>query len=199
VSATQDTGLDYHIYKWAKITAIINEHMSTDLGGFISSVVTHNIYSSNGEKLIIPFGSIATGRYPAGLKKGMNLVFTVWEDIRTPCGTTIHLQSPGTSPMGLPGQKVDIDYHIAERFGASMMLSLINAGVSMAGGFATQGNSQAISDIQNNINKSSEIALQDSIGIKPTGYAKAGQEIAILVARDLDFKSAFKNGEPLCE
>jgi type IV secretory pathway VirB10-like protein len=199
VHAVQDVDLDYQIHKSTKISAIVNEHMSTDLGGFISSVITRNIYSSNGKKLILPAGSIATGRYPAGLKRGISLAFTTWEDIRTPCGGTIHLQSPGASPMGLPGQKLEIDSHFIERFGSSMMLSLVNAGVSIAGGFATQGNSQTISDIQQNLNKSSEIALQDSIGIKPTGYARAGQEISILVARDLNFKNIFKDGEMICE
>jgi len=199
VYAALDTDLDYQLFKGTKISAILNEHMSTDLGGFISAVIDHDVYSSNGEKLIIPAGSIATGRYASGLKKGVRLVFTVWEDIRTKCGANINLKSPGTSPMGLPGQQIEIDHHFVERFGSSLMLSLVNAVVSTAGGFATQGNTQTISDIQNNLNKSSEIALQDSIGIKPTGYAEAGQSITIMVARNLNFKNVFKNGEPICE
>jgi type IV secretory pathway VirB10-like protein len=199
VSAIQDYGMDYHIYKGTKIPAIINEHMSTDLGGFISSVITGEIYSSNGVKSIIPIGSIATGRYPAGLKEGVNLAFTVWEDIRTPCGATIKLGSPGTSPMGLPGQKMKLDNHYIERFGSSMMFSLINAAVSTAAGFATQGSNQTVSDIQANLNRSAEIALEHSIDIKPTGYAEAGQEITIMVARDLDFKNIFnESGELRC-
>ena len=199
VYAELDTDLDYQIFKGTKISAILNEHMSTDLSGFISAIIDHDVYSSNGEKLIIPAGSIATGRYSSGLKKGIKLVFTVWEDIRTSCGANINLKSPGTSPMGLPGQQIDIDYHFVERFGSSLMLSLVNAVVSTASGFATSGNRQAVSDVQSNFNKSSEIALQDSIGIKPTGYAQAGQSITIMVGRNLNFKNVFKNGEMICQ
>ena len=37
-----------------------------------------------------------------------------------------------------------------------------------------------------------ELALENSINIQPTGYANQGQQINILVARDIDFSDIYK-------
>ncbi len=198
VMAQLDYNRKHSINKGTSIQAILKTDMSTDLSGMITATVTQDIYSSNRETLLIPRKSFFVGRYQQGLSKGQSLVFTVWEELRTECGAHVAINSPGTSPMGMPGQRIEIDSHFMERFGSSMLLSVINAGVSIAGGFATQGSSQTMGDIQANLNKSSEIALQDSIKIKPTGYARAGQTIAIMVAHDLDFSNVYKWGDP-CE
>ena len=43
-----------------------------------------------------------------------------------------------------------------------------------------------------NTGRMAEIALENSISIQPTGYANQGQQINILVARDIDFSDIYK-------
>jgi len=189
VKATKEDNLSCKIFKGKKISAVVETAIHTSLNGIITATLEHDVYSSDGKNKILEGGNLVTGRFSGGMDFSVDMLFTVWERIETKEGVFIQLDSPGVSPLGLAGQKMVIDNHFIDRFGAASMLSLLNAGASVAGGFASQGSAQTVQDIQANLNKSTEMVLEQSLKIRPTGYAYHGARIVIMVGRDLDFSN----------
>ena len=127
---------------------------------------------------------------------GKKRLFVIWNRIITPKNSDnkaidIVLNSPSIGDLGMSGMQMQIDTHFLERFGSSFMLSILNAGVSTAAGLFSDGNQSSVQDVQANMNRSAEMALEQSLKIKPTGYATHGENINIFVARDLDFTTVF--------
>ena len=91
-----------------------------------------------------------------------------------------------TDQLGRGGLAGKADTHFFERFGASILLSVVSAGVNAAG--AGSGSSTAIvigSTTQ--ANQVASIALQKQIDIPTTIRVPQGAPVQVSVARDLDF------------
>ncbi len=105
----------------------------------------------------------------------------------------IDLDSPGTDTLGRSGHSGFVDGHFKERFGSAILLSLIGDVGSYAANSANKGNKNQI-QFGNTIGSSKDmanIALQNSIHIKPTLLKNQGEHINVFVARDLDFRSVY--------
>ncbi len=188
VHATRINGLSTKLLQGKMIGAILETAIQSDLSGMVRAEITEPVYSSNGKRLLIPQGSRVVGQYTGGLKNGQSRIFIVWQRVITPSGIDVALNSPGTGPLGRAGHGGWIDSHFWERFGSSILLSILGGGTSALAGFAADGNQQAISNTQQGFNRSAEIALENSINIKPTLHKNHGESIKIFVARDIDFK-----------
>lgn len=175
---------DFLIAQGKTISAIIETAVSSDLPGKVRAVVNEVIYSENGVTPIITKGSRVIGEYRAGIVRGQGRLFVIWNRIITPEGVDIQIQSPGTDQLGRSGHDGWIDTHFTERFGASFLLSTIGAAASQSGDSAFE---QQLGD---NLNSSAEIALSQSIDIRPTLHKNQGEAIHIFVARDLNFRDA---------
>lgn len=112
--------------------ALITAIQST-IPGFTSCLLTRNIYSDNGRVLLLDRGSIIEGQHQSGqMRAGMNRIFVLWTRVRTPVGTYVELESPGTDELGRSGLPGWVDTHFWERFGGALMLSLVEDAVDYA-------------------------------------------------------------------
>ncbi len=189
VTAKQITDLSSKLLQGKMISATLETAIQSDLSGMARAVLTEPVYSADGRRLLVSQGSRAIGQYKGGMEQGQARVFVIWQRIITPQGTDIALNSPGTGPLGRAGHSGWIESHFMERFGASMLLSVISGGAGAAAGLAANGNQEAIQGAQDGFNRSSEIALQNAINIKPTLHKNQGEAIKIFVARDIDFRN----------
>jgi type IV secretion system protein VirB10 len=78
----------------------------------------------------------------------------------------------------------EVDRHFLQRFGGSILLSLIDAGVSAAN---DDSNTQVIISQSRALSQSTLAPLTDSMNISPTITVPQGAPIRIIVTRDLDF------------
>ena len=125
----------------------------------------------------------------------MARIFVLWDRVKTWNGVIINLDSPGTDQLGGAGLPGYIDTHFWERFGAALMLSLVDdvaRGVTAGINDSANGNNQfnfggGGSGIQNMPAE----ALKYTINIPPTLYKNQGEQVAVYVARDLDFSSVY--------
>lgn len=175
---------DFLIAQGKMISAVIETAISSDLPGKVRAIVNEVIYSENGVTPIITKGSRVIGEYRAGIVRGQGRLFVIWNRIITPEGIDIQIQSPGTDQLGRSGHDGWIDTHFVERFGASFLLSTVGAAASQS------GDSEFEEQLGDNLNSSAEIALSESIDIRPTLYKNQGEAINIFVARDLNFRDA---------
>lgn len=176
----------YVIGEGKVISAILETAVQSDLPGKIRAVVTHDVFSEDGKYLLVERGSRLVGEYRGGLKQGQARIFALWTRMITPQGIDVQLNSGGIGPLGRTGMDGYIDHHFMERFGASMLLSIIGA--------YGAGNSNDARDIElgENFNKSAEIALENSINIKPTIHINQGKKIKVFVNQDLNFRGVYE-------
>ena len=183
---------NYILAKGSFIDCGLRTRLDSTVPGMTSCRVTRNIYSDNGKVLLIERGSVMDGEYKNNLKQGQNRIFVLWSRIKMPSGVIVHLDSPGTDPLGGSGLPGYVDTHFWQRFGGALMLSLVD---DFARVISTETSN---SDSQINFNSTSSAAtdmsteaLKNSINIPPTLYKNQGEQIGIYVARDLDFSEVY--------
>jgi type IV secretion system protein VirB10 len=114
----------------------------------------------------------------------------LWNEARTPTGVTINLASPGTDPLGRAGVPGEVDRHTGERFGAAVLLSVLDGALAAA---ATRhaGSGAVIYNAQNVQDVATE-ALRYSIAIPPTIRVDPGARVMVTVVRDVDFRGVYR-------
>ena len=117
-------------------------------------------------------------------------MFVLWTEARTPTGVVVPLASPGTDELGRAGLSGEIDRHFWDRFGAAILISIIDGTIQGAAQRANDG-SNVIVNPSGSRDIMTEV-LKSTIRIPPTLTKSNGDRIAILVARDLDFRSVYE-------
>jgi type IV secretion system protein VirB10 len=102
----------------------------------------------------------------------------------------VPLDSPGADELGRSGLSGKVNRHFWDRFGAAILISMIDGGVQAAtrssGGSGTIiYNPSASQDIMTDV-------LKGTINIPPTVTIHQGDRIQVLVARDLDFRPVYE-------
>ena len=181
---------DYLLAKGAYVDCVLNTSMNSTVAGMTKCTLTRDIYSDNGNTLLLERGSEVTGEYRANIAQGQARLFVLWDRVKTPHGVVVDLASPATDSLGSGGVDGYVDTHFWARFGGAMMLSLVD---DLAGYVATNGgqnvnNFESSSDAAQNM---AAEALKNTINIPPTFHKNQGERIGIFIARDIDFSSVY--------
>lgn len=174
--------LDNRIAQGRLIAATLETAVASDLPGALRAVVSRDVWSEDGQRRLIRRGARLIGEYRSGLARGQTRVFVIWTRLLQPDGIDIALGSPGTDDLGRAGLTGAIDRHFAERFGASILLSLIGSTTT-----ATQGGSTVVLDTSQSFSRVAEESLRDSINVPPTVLIDQGAPVQVVVGRDLVF------------
>lgn len=182
--------------KGTYIGCSLNTRVVSTIAGGISCTISQNVYSSNGNVLLIERGSIVTGYFNSGqLKNGMNRIFVTWQEIRTPKNIIIPVYSGASDELGGSGMVGEVDNHYLERFGASILLSVIDDAfnVLLNGGTGTRGNKNTdyTESTRETTKEMASIALEKFINIEPTLYKNQGDLVGIYVNKDIDFSKVY--------
>ena len=122
--------------------------------------------------------------------RGAARIFVLWTEARTPTGVIVPLDSPGADELGRSGLSGEVNRHFWQRFGAAMLVSVIDGAVQSAvqssrGGNNVVVNPSASQDVLTEI-------LKSTINIPPTVVKRNGDRIQVLVARNLDFRAVYE-------
>ncbi len=164
------------------IPAILETAINTDVPGYVRAVVSQDVRSHDGSRVLIPRSSRLVGQYQSGLQAGERRAYVVWQSLIRPDGVTVQLQSPATSFDGTAGLEGDVNTHFFSRFGSAMLLSVIGGLTTIASG----GASVVLGGGQNAANT----ALQQDGQRPPTVRVRMGEPIRVYTARHLDFSQA---------
>ncbi|WP_454760515.1 TrbI/VirB10 family protein [Caulobacter segnis] len=188
--ATALRDLDALIPQGAVIPAVMETAINSDLPGLARAMVTRDIKSFDGSTVLIPRGSRVIGQYKSGVAQGASRVFVIWTRVIRPDGVSIQIASPAADPLGRGGLEGKVDRHFFSRFGGSILMSVLNAGV------AAVGNARSTSQIY--IGSAAQAAtLAGAVTpidnkVSPTIQTSQGAPVTIFVARDLDFSGVRK-------
>jgi type IV secretory pathway VirB10-like protein len=122
--------LDAVVPQGAVIPAVMETAINSDLPGLARAMVTRDVKSFDGSTVLIPRGSRVIGQYKSGVALGASRVFVIWTRVIRPDGVTIQIGSPAADPLGRGGLEGKVDRHFFTRFGGSILMSVLNAGVA---------------------------------------------------------------------
>ena len=191
--ATQMRDLGRVIPQGTVIPAVLETAIDSDLPGSVRAVVSRDVRSFDGSRVLVPRGSRLVGQYKSAAAVGQTRAFVVWSRIITPTGITIDVGSPATDRLGRGGLDGEVDTHFFRRFGSSILLSVVSAGAQALANSANNGdNTTLVIGSPTQANNVASIALQKQIEMPDTIRVAQGAPVQVSVARDLDFSSVMR-------
>ncbi|TIV97782.1 MAG: TrbI/VirB10 family protein, partial [Mesorhizobium sp.] len=184
------------------IPGILETAIVSDLPGQIRAIVSQDVYSFDGRRVLIPTGTRLIGEYQSDIVRGQKRIFVIWTRMLRDDGVSVRLDSIGADSLGRSGLTGHVDNKFRERFGAAILLSIVGGGASYLTGYGSQSvsnnsdNSQRAEDIARTtlaqtFSDMANQALGDSLKIPPTISVAQGERIFVFVRQDLDFSALY--------
>lgn len=177
---------DATIAQGAIITGVLETAINSDLPGYTRALVTRDVRSFDGTRVLAPRGSRLIGQYRSGLALGQSRAFVIWTRLIRPDGVSIDLNSPAADALGRGGLEGETDRHFFQRFGGAILLSLIGVAGDVV---SSDNNPQVVIGVTHGGESAASAAVGEEINIPPTVRVDQGTPIRIFVARDLDFST----------
>jgi type IV secretion system protein VirB10 len=183
VGATRLLNPSTTVPQGAVLQAVLETALDSNRPGFVRAIVSRDVRSFDGSKILIPRGSRLFGEYKADLTQGQNRAFIQWQTLTRPDGVQIAVNSPAADPLGRAGVKGNVDSHFFERFAGAILQSTLDIGV----GIATRSASEGTVVVGLPGSQQTLINDQNQQNVQPTLKVKHGASVSVFVARDLDF------------
>jgi type IV secretion system protein VirB10 len=181
--------------KGAFIDCTLETAIDSTLPGMTTCVTASDTFGADGNVVLLERGTKLVGETRGRVQQGAARVFVLWTEARTPTGVAVPLDSPGTDELGRSGLPGDVERHFWERFGAAMLVSMIDGAVQAAVQSASDGRGTVIYSPSAPRDVLAEV-LRGTIAIPPTVVKRHGERIQVLVARDLDFRPVYELQSP---
>jgi type IV secretion system protein VirB10 len=165
------------------IPAILETAINTDVPGYVRAVVSQDVRSFDGKRVLIPRSSRLIGQYQAGVQQGQRRAYVIWTRLIRPDGVSVTLASPAVGFDGATGLEGDVNSHFFKRFGSGLLLSVVGG----LGAIATGGVGGVI--VAGGAQGAANSAVQSQGQISPTIRVRMGEPIRVFTARDLDFSA----------
>ena len=162
--------------------------MDSTLGGMVRCTITDDIFGTTGTVVLLERGSKIVGEYRGGVRRGQKRLFVIWTRAETPAGVIVALDSPATDSLGRTGFDGVVDTQFWTRFSGTIMLSIIDDALAIAADRST-------GELDNTSDAAAELAaieLESTINVPVILRKPQGEEVAVMVARDLDFSSVYR-------
>src|SRR5690606_35894956 len=161
------------------IPAVLETAIDTDVPGYVRAVVSQDVRSFDGTRVLVPRSSRLIGQYQSVMQGGQKRAYVIWTRLIRPDGVSVNLASPATGFDGSTGLEGKVNSHFFQRFGSAMLLSVIGGlsaiGTGGAGLVLGGGQSAAAASVSRGTN------------IGPTVGVRQGEPVRAFTARDLDF------------
>ena len=177
------------IPKGAFIDCTLETAIDSTLPGMTTCITATDSFGADGKVVLLERGTKLVGETRGTVQQGQARVFVLWTEARTPMGVVVPLVSPGTDALGRSGLPGEVDRHFFERFGAALLISMIDIGIESTtqprNGGGVILNPATPETILTEI-------LRSTLNIPPTVRIPQGERIQVLVARDLDFRRVYQ-------
>ena len=170
------------------IPAVLETAIDTDIPGYVRAVVSQDVRSFDGSRVLIPRSSRLIGEYKGVVQAGQRRAYLVWTRLVRPDGVSVALASPAADLSGQAGIGGQVNSHFLSRFGSSILLSILGG----AGSIATGGASTVI--VGGAGQSAASVAAQHDGQRPPTIKVRQGEPIRVFTARDLIFQAEGANG-----
>jgi len=169
------------------IQAVTETALDSSLPGPIRAIISEDVHSFDGSRVLIPRGSRLIGRYQSGVEIAQQRVTVAWDRIILPNNQTVVISSFGGDELGRSGVTGVVDTRFGERFGSAALISLITA---LPGATAAQveneTTAEVLEDVGDDLSDSTDSVLSEYLAIGPVIYVDQGSRITVMVDRDVE-------------
>jgi len=176
--------------KGAFLDCTLETAIDSTLPGLTTCITAFDTFSADGTVVLLERGTKLIGEMRSQVQQGTARVFVLWTEARTPNGIVVALASPGTDELGRSGLAGTVDRHFADRFGAAILVSMIDGVIQSAVNRSQQNGGTVILNPSGAGDVATEV-LRSTLNIPPTVRIPQGERIEVLVARDLDFRGVY--------
>jgi type IV secretion system protein VirB10 len=175
--------------KGAFIDCTLETAIDSTLPGMTTCITATDTFGADGSVVLLERGTKLVGETRGQVQQGSSRLFVLWTEARTPTGVVVPLSSPGTDELGRSGLNGEVNRHFWDRFGAAILLTVINGAVQSAVNSQNSGSSVVVAptgttDVMTEV-------LRSTINIPPTVTKSQGDRIQVFVARDVDFRPVY--------
>lgn len=174
------------------IDCTLETAIDSTLPGMTTCISATDTFGADGKVVLLERGTKFVGETRGQVQQGQARVFVLWSQARTPAGVVVPLASPGTDELGRSGVAGEVQRHFWQRFGAAMLISLIDGAVQAGVEASARSNGSALIYAPSASQGVLTEVLRGTVGIAPTVVKHNGDRIQILVARDLDFRPVYE-------
>ncbi len=177
--------------KGAFIDCTLETAIDSTLPGLTTCVTATDTFGVDGKVVLLERGSKLVGETRGDVQNGAARVFVLWTEARTPTGVLVPLDSPGTDELGRSGLPGQVNRHFWDRFGAALLISVVDGAMQAAVQSSSRGGGAIIYNPSASQDAVTDV-LKGTVNIAPTVTKHQGDRIQILVARDLDFRPVYE-------
>jgi type IV secretion system protein VirB10 len=177
--------------KGAFIDCTLETAIDSTLPGMTTCIMAADTFGVDGKVVLMERGTKLVGETRGQVQQGSARIFVIWTEARTPAGVIVPLDSQGADELGRSGLPGEVNRHFWQRFGAAMLVSVIDGAVQAAVQSSRGSSGTVVVNPSTSQDVLTEI-LKNTVGIPPTVIKRNGDRIQVLVARDLDFRSVYE-------
>ena len=184
----QAVGIKYRLYEGTVLETVLTNRLDGVFSGPVNCMVTTDIYSHNGQRLLIPAGTRALGEVKRVDAFGQERLATTFHRLVLPDGFTVSLDTfRGLNQIGETGLRDQVNHHYLQVFGVSIAIGAIG-GLSQAQ--SRYGTDASPADayrqgVAASLSQSSLRILDRYLSVLPTVTIREGQRVKIYLADDL--------------
>ena len=169
------------------IQAVMETALDSSLPGQTRAIISEDVYSYDGSRLLIPRGSRLIGRYRSGVEIAQRRVTIAWDRIILPTQQKIRISAFGGDELGRSGVTGFVDTRFVQRFGSAALISIISAAPSVAAGEVKNKNTaNVLEDVGDDLADATDSVIGEYLSIGPVIYIDQGARVTVMVDRDLE-------------
>lgn len=169
------------------VQASLETAIDSSLPGPIRAVVTQDVHSYDGSRILIPRGSRLIGRYSANVSIGQYRAMVAWERIILPDDQTVTISAFGGDQMGRSGVSGRVNKRFGERFGSAALISLLSSGPTLvAREIESEATREAATRVADDLRDATGNVVSDYLSLPPIITVNQGARVTVMVDRDLE-------------
>ena len=176
--ATKNNRIDALVAQGTFVRGVLETAVQSDLPGMVRAVVTENVWSFDGRRVLIPAGSRLIGEYKSGIAQGQTRVFIVWTRMLRSDGVSVQLGSNGADDLGRAGNAGFVDNHYLERFGSAVMLSLVGGAAQFLSAYGQNTNGYGNGTVITSTDPVTGVVTQTQTGVNQNQLSLQARAIA---------------------
>ena len=187
----QSSGKDYVVFEGTVLETTLVTRLNGDFNGPVICMMTNNIYSHDGQRLLIPTGTKILGDTKRVEGFGQTRLAVVFHRLIMPDGYSVDLdQFHGLSQIGETGLKDKVNHHYLQIFGASIAVGAIGGLAEVGTNTTSLGVAETPADehrqgVATSLSQSSMHILDRFLNLLPTITIREGHRVKVYLTQDL--------------
>jgi len=181
-------GKQYRLFEGTVLETVLTNRLDGDFSGPVNCMVTTNVYSHDGQHLLIPQGSRVLGEVRRVETFGQERLAVFFHRLIMPDGYSVSLDKfQGLNQIGETGLRDQINHHYVQVFGVSLAIGAIAglAQVNTRAGLDVTAADAYQQGVATSLSQSSLNILDRYLNVLPTFTIREGHRVKVYLSDDL--------------